>query len=255
MQTPARLVHGLALVARAAGNFLVPPVCVACHEPTIEHNTLCMQCWTRVDFIHTPICDVLGLPLPFATGEKTISAAALAAPPAYDRARAMTSYDGVSRELVHAVKYADRTDALAMLGRWLSLAARDFADEVDLVIPIPLNRWRLLSRRFNQAALLATALGRETGWPVAVDALRRIKRTRTQVGLTANQRRSNVSGAFRVQPRYQAEIRDRNILLVDDVLTTGATIDAAARTLRRAGARRVNVVTVARVVAPVVPTA
>ncbi|MEL6288813.1 MAG: phosphoribosyltransferase family protein, partial [Pseudomonadota bacterium] len=120
---------------------------------------------------------------------------------------------------------------------------------------IPLNRWRLLSRRFNQAALLATALGRETGWPVAVDALRRIKRTRTQVGLTANQRRSNVSGAFRVQPRYQAEIRDRNILLVDDVLTTGATIDAAARTLRRAGARRVNVVTVARVVAPVVPTA
>ena len=240
--------------ARVIADFLVPPVCVACRTRTAAHNTLCPSCWQGVDFIRAPICDKLGIPLPFDAGPGTVSAAALAAAPAYDRARSVAAHTDVMRQLVHALKYGDRTDGLVIYGRWLALAAADLLDETDVIVPVPLNRWRLLARRFNQAALLAHALGSETGKSVDPLALTRIRRTRSQVGLTANQRRRNVSGAFNVPPERSHVIAGRGVLLVDDVLTTGATLDAATRTLRRAGAVRVNVVTLARVVAPVQPT-
>ncbi|MEL7542991.1 MAG: ComF family protein [Pseudomonadota bacterium] len=240
--------------ARQTADFLVPPVCISCRTPLTRHHALCPSCWINVDFVRAPICDVLGTPLPFATGRLTVSAAALAAPPVYDRARSVAHHTDVMRRLIHGLKYGDRTDGVATFGKWLAIAAQDFADETDLIIPVPLNRWRLWSRRFNQAALLAHALARETGWPIDTRALDRVRRTRSQVGLTANQRRTNVSGAFRVPPRARNTIRGSSVLLVDDVLTTGATLNAAARTLKTAGAARVNVVTLARVVAPVQPT-
>ena len=159
------------------------------------------------------------------------------------------------RNLIHALKYGDRTDGLAVYGRWLASSAVDLLNDADLIVPIPLNRWRLWHRRFNQSALLARALSRETGLPIETLALTRPRPTRSQIGLTVDQRRRNVSGAFRVPDRKRTAIRNRNILLVDDVLTTGATIDAAARTLRRTGASRVDVVTLARVLEPIQPTA
>lgn len=184
-----------------------------------------------------------------------VSAAALAAPPAYDRSRSVASHTDVMRSLIHALKYGDRTDGVATYGRWLASAAVDLLEDTDLIVPVPLNRWRLWRRRFNQSALLARALGRETGLPVNMLALTRPRPTRSQIGLTIDQRRRNVSGAFLVPNHKRVVIRGRNILLVDDVMTTGATVDASVRALRRAGATGVNVVTLARVLEPVQPTA
>jgi len=196
----------------------------------------------------------LGIPLPFDTGEPAVSAAALAAPPTYDRARAVASYGGAMRDLIHALKYSDRHDGRRLFGRWLALAAAPLAPDVDVVMPVPLSRWRLLSRRFNQSGLLAEELGRHLTLPVDTLTLARVRRTRSQVGLTPAQRRRNVSGAFKLVPRRKDRVRDRRVLLVDDVITTGTTVEACAATLKRAGASGVDVVALARVLDPITPT-
>jgi ComF family protein len=208
---------------------------------------LCAACWREVRFIRPPLCDVLGMPLPFDTGERMVSAAAVAHPPAYDRARAVAHFSGGMRTLVHQLKYADRHDARTLLGRWLVEAGRDLLPGIDVIVPVPLTRWRLLARRFNQAAILAQEVSRQTG--IAVDArlLQRTRHTKTQVGLTHDQRRRNVAGAFRVPSGRRAGLAGRNLLLIDDVITTGATAEACARTLKRAGAARVDVLALALV--------
>ena len=119
------------------------------------HHLLCPACWREVHFIRPPLCDVLGIPLPFDTGERTVSAAAMAHPPAYDRARAVAHFSGSMRTLVHQLKYADRHDARTLFGRWLAEAGRESAPGIDMVVPVPLSRLRLLLRHFNQAAMLA----------------------------------------------------------------------------------------------------
>ncbi len=249
-----------AMTAAARGgavvaDFLVPPVCIACRRQLVSHHSLCPACWIDIDFIRAPICDRLGIPLPFDTGGPAVSAAALAAPPGYDRSRSAALHTDVMRGLIHGLKYGDRTDGVAMFGRWLASASSDLIGETDLIVPVPLNRWRLWQRRFNQSAMLARALAAETGVALDTMALVRVRRTRSQVGLTVNQRKTNVSGAFRVPERKRAYVRGKSILLVDDVMTTGATVEASTRALRRAGATTVNVVTLARVVGPVQSTA
>jgi ComF family protein len=229
-------------LVRAATSLLVPPVCLACRVPLASADALCGACWRGIDFIRPPVCDRLGIPLPFDTGGPTLSAAALANPPAYDRARAVARFDGAMRRLVHGLKYADRHEGLALFGRWLAGAAGELLPGTDLIVPVPLARWRLWRRRYNQAALLARALGRETGLPVEPMVLVRTRATPSQVGLTPDQRRRNVQGAFAVPERMLAAVQGRNVLLLDDVVTTGATAEACARTLRRAGATRVDVI-------------
>ncbi len=192
-------------------------------------------------FIRPPLCDVLGIPLPFDTGERMVSAAALAHPPHYDRARAVAHFTGSMRTLVHQFKYADRHDGRTLFGRWLAEAARDLRPGLDLIVPVPLARLKLLLRHFNQAAVLAGALSREIGVPVDPMLLRRTRWTRSQVGMTRRERRRNIAGAFSVPKHLRPRLKGRNILLVDDVITTGATVDACARVLKRAGAARVDV--------------
>jgi ComF family protein len=187
------------------------------------------------------------MPLPFDTGERMVSAAAAARPPAYDRARAVAHYSGAMRALVHQFKYADRHDGRALFGRWLAEAGRDLSVGIDVVVPVPLSRLRLLSRRFNQAAILAQELARQTGLAVDPHLLQRTRFTKTQVGLTHDQRRRNLAGAFRVRRNRQAWLDGRRVLLVDDVITTGATVEACARALKRAGAARVDVLALALV--------
>lgn len=231
----------------ACADVIVPPCCLVCRAPLAAHHVLCAACWRDVHFIRPPLCDVLGMPLPFDTGERMISAAAVARPPAYDRARAVAHFSGAMRTLVHQFKYADRHDARTLFGRWLAEAGRELQGGIDVIVPVPLGRWRLLSRRFNQAAVLAMELSRQTGLPADPHLLRRRRATKTQVGLTHDQRRRNVAGAFSVPPRRQAGLRGRNVLLVDDVVTTGATVEACARALKRAGAVRVDVLALALV--------
>jgi ComF family protein len=230
----------------ACADTIVPPCCLVCRSRVAAHHLLCASCWREVDFIEPPLCDVLGIPLPFSTGERMVSAAAVADPPDWDRARAVAHYSGAMRTLVHQLKYADRHDGRTLLARWLAQAGRELLPGIDAIVPVPLSRLRLIARRFNQAAVLAGELSRLTGIPMEPLLLERIRATRSQVGMTREQRRRNVAGAFRV-PARRRRLAGRQVLLVDDVLTTGATADACARTLKRAGAARVDVLTLALV--------
>ena len=237
------LQHALA----ACADLIVPPCCLVCRAPLSAHHLLCAPCWREVHFIRPPLCDVLGIPLPFDTGGRMVSAAAAANAPAYDRARAVAHYSGAMRTLIHQFKYADRHDARSLFGRWLAEAGRDLIEGVDVVVPVPLGRWRLLSRRFNQAAILVQELSRQTGLAADLHLLQRSRSTLTQVGLTRDQRRRNLTGALRVPRNRRATLEGRNVLLVDDVITTGATVEACARALKRAGAARVDVLALALV--------
>jgi ComF family protein len=234
---------------RGAADLIMPPVCLYCRKPLAEHDCLCGTCWREVRFIRPPLCDRLGIPLPFDVGSPSISAAAAANPPDYDRARAVAHFDGVVRDLIHQLKYADSHIARRLFGRWLLEAGAELLADAELIVPVPLDRWRLIKRRFNQAAVLSRELNRLTG--VAWDplALMRTRRTVSQVGLTHDQRRRNVQGAFAVAAGRGSAIEGRSILLIDDVITTGATVGACARALRQAGAARVDVLALALVTA------
>jgi ComF family protein len=227
----------------AVADFLVPAQCLVCHAAVDAQNTLCGACWRQIHFIRAPLCDRLGIPLPggVAAAGRIVSASAAANPPDYDRARAVAHFTGAIRPLVHRLKYNDRQETRALFGAWLTEAGRDLTADADLLIPVPLSRTRLLWRRFNQSAMLAHELSRQTGVPMAALALVRRRSTPPQVGLTRAQRDENVAGAFAVTRQGRTLIRDRNVVLIDDVITTGATVSACARVLRRAGAARVDV--------------
>ena len=211
----------------------------------MAHNTLCAACWSGVDFIRPPVCDRLGLPLPFATGDVSLSASAMAAPPVYDRARAVAPYSGLMRRLIHDLKFHDRDDLTVLLGGWLTETGKDLLVEADLIVPVPLSRSRLLRRRFNQAARLGADVSVRTGITMDPLSLVRVRATASQVGLSRTQREENVRGAFAVREARRDRIDGRRIVLLDDVITTGATVAAATRALRRAGAERVDVLALA----------
>lgn len=231
----------------AVADFVVPPLCLGCHAPLASHDALCACCWGEIDFIRAPLCDRLGLPMPYDTGGTMISALAAGSPPDYDRARAVARFSGVMRALVHDLKFHDRHDARRLFGRWLAEAGAELLCDADLLVPVPLTRSRLLSRRFNQAAILAYEVARRTGVKVEPQALVRTRSTRPQVGLTRPQRRENVSGAFAVEASAAICVAGAKVVLIDDVVTTGATAGACARALKRAGAARVDVLSLALV--------
>jgi ComF family protein len=173
---------------------------------------------------------------------------AIADPPAYARARAAVRYDDVARTLVHALKYQDRTDLAPAMGRWMARAGRELLEETDALVPVPLHWRRGWSRRYNQSGALARSIERQSGVKLMPEALRRIRQTEQQIGLSRSQRASNVQGAFKVATDRQHQIEGRRVVLIDDVLTSGATVDACARALLRARAARVDVLVFARVV-------
>lgn len=247
----ARAGSGFGAMLASIADLLLPPVCISCRRRVEGHGLLCGDCWGKIEFIAPPICARLGVPLPYDTGDASLSAAAIATPPRYDRARAVARYASTMRDLIQGFKYGDRHEGLALFGRWLASAGAELLAEADLIVPVPLYRARLWSRRFNQSALLAREVGKLSGVPVDCLLLARVKRTESQVGLTAAQRRKNVAGAFRVV-RDRTAVRGKRIVLVDDVITTGATAEACARTLKRAGAQSVDVLALARALEPAV---
>lgn len=235
----------LRLAWSGLSDLVLPPVCLSCREPMTAHDTLCASCWSGVDFIRPPVCDRLGVPLPFATGEVSLSTAAMADPPVYDRARAAAHYSGLMRRLIHDLKFHDRDDLAVLLGGWLTEAGRELWAGADLIVPVPLSRMRLIRRRFNQAARLGGDVARRTGVPMDALSLVRVRSTASQVGLSRAEREENVRGVFAVPEERRGRIEGRNIVLIDDVVTTGATVSAATRALRRAGAERVSVLALA----------
>jgi ComF family protein len=238
---PFRAIFGRAL------DVALPKLCPACRE-LVGADGLCAPCWSRLSLIARPYCERLGIPFAYDPGPGVLSMQAITDPPAYHRARAAVRYDDVARTLVHALKYGDRLDLAPTMGRWMARAGRELLADADALIPVPLHWRRLWARRFNQSSLLAKAIAETSSVVVADLVLKRIKATAQQVGLSQAERARNVQGAFRVPPEHKADVEGRRLVLIDDVLTSGATSDACARALLRAGARSVDLLVFARVV-------
>jgi ComF family protein len=232
---------------RLALDIALPTLCVACREP-VDGVGVCAGCWSKLSFIAQPYCPRLGIPFIYDPGPGLLSMEAIANPPAYARARAAVRYDDVARTLVHALKYHDRTDLAPALGRWMARAGEELLAEADVLVPVPLHWRRGWSRRYNQSGALARVIEKQCGVAVASDVLRRIRPTAQQIGLNRSQRASNVQGAFKATADRSAAIHGRRVVLIDDVLTSGATADACARALLRARAAQVDVLVFARVV-------
>lgn len=241
---PPRL-NGLAL---RLINAVLPPRCLACGATVEAPGTLCVGCWSRLDWLAPPLCSACGLPFEFDQGPDALCGASLAERPSYARARAALRYDDASKAMLLRFKHADRTDATPAFTAWMSRAGAELLAEAHWLAPVPLHRRRLFERRYNQAALLALALGKARGIPVIADLLLRRRYTPSQGRMSRAERRKNVAGAFAVAPRHKAALAGKKVLLIDDVMTTGATLEACAKTLRRGGAAAADALTLARVV-------
>jgi ComF family protein len=235
---------------RGLVDFLTPPRCLACHQALTEASCLCAICWARLQQIDEPVCEVMGTPFAYDQGEGAVSAAGLANPPPWNRARAAVAYDDASRGIVHALKFHDTQEAGLLMARMMARAGRKLLAEADVIVPVPLHRIRLWRRRFNQAGYLALRLSEQSGKPCRTDVLGRRKASRPQVGLDHQARRKNVRGVFAVDATKGLDVSGRNMLLVDDVMTTGATAGACVTALLQAGAARVDVLTFALVLSP-----
>lgn len=242
---------GLIAAGRKALDLILPPTALD-GGPAISPG-LSADAWSRIAFIDDPVCDGCGSPFEYAQiGDRC--AGCMARPKAFSRARAACLYDDASRELVLQMKHADRTDLSGLFAKWLSRSARDLLEETDAVIPVPLHRMRLLRRRYNQAAEIARPLARAASVAFLPDALVRKRATDSQGGKSAGGRRRNVQGAFAVPDSRRAQVASKRILLIDDVLTTGATAEACARALKAAGAADVTLAVVAKVKEAADPT-
>jgi ComF family protein len=239
------------LLLKGGLDFLFPPLCVACGGRVSEVHALCSSCWQSMAFVEGALCACCGLPFEIDPGEGTVCGGCYAKPPRFQRARSLVHYDEASKGLILAFKYGDRLDRAPAFARWLERVGRPLLEDADLIVPVPLHRWRLWRRRYNQSAILAQHLAKAAGKPFTPFVLERARATPSQGSMpSAKARRRNMLGPFRVPKDQRDGVRNRNILLVDDVFTTGATLESCARALQRAGAGRIDALTLARVVRP-----
>src|SRR4051812_43131940 len=234
-------------VAAAAVDFALPPRCPACGTIVPEARNFCFDCWSKLQFLADPCCARCGLPFAFGAGAEAECGRCLAEPPPFDRLRAAVAYGEVARAVALKLKYGGRPGVAETLARFMR--RRLEADAEALLVPVPLHRWRIWKRGYNQAALIAGALARSTGRPLALDLLVRTRATPPLQGLGRRERAEAVRGAFAVREAGKGAVRGREILLIDDVFTSGATAGACARALKRAGAARVGILCWARVIA------
>ena len=244
---PSPIAATLSRLGASLIDTLYPPRCLACSEPTDAPHGLCPACWRNTDFIAGPACRSCGLPLLGEAGADDICEGCQGHPPAWNRGSAAFLYRGAGREMVLGLKHGDRLDLTRPLARWMAQTGRPLLEAADLIVPVPLHWRRLLRRRYNQSAELAKALSALSGTPAVLDLLVRARSTGSQEGRNRAERFASQTGAFRIPPRHGKRIAGRNVLLVDDVLTTGGTLSGCAETLAAAGAREVNVIVVARV--------
>lgn len=237
----------LGRLARLPLDWALPARCPGCGTVVETDHSFCLACWQRLDFLAGPACLTCAEPLALALYPDTQCGACLADPPPFAAVRAGVAYGEIARTLALKLKYSRRPGVAETMARPMRRAGRELLPGA-LVVPVPLHRWRLWGRGYNQAALLARAAARGAGGAVAVDLLRRHRATPSLRGLTRRQRARAVAGAFTLHPRWRGAVRGRRFVLVDDVYTTGATLKACARVLLKAGAAEVAVLCWARVV-------
>ncbi len=236
-------------IGRAALNMLMPPLCPISGEAVAAPGELGAIGWAGLHFIDDPFCGRCGVPFAAEYGKGVECPSCIAAPPVYDRARAAISYNDAARKLVSGLKFSDHMEYADMLGAWMARAGAAFLTNETVIIPVPLHWRRLMSRRFNQSALLARSIGKASGATTALQGLKRTRATPPQKQTPSlDARRRNVAGAFAVEDKFRATIEGAHIVLVDDVLTSGATVSACARALKKAKASQVDVLVLARVV-------
>ncbi|MBV9828830.1 MAG: ComF family protein [Alphaproteobacteria bacterium] len=241
---PPHVRAAAARLGRVVVDGILPPRCLACGATVDEPDALCPACWATMSFFAPPWCVRCGLPFVHPMGSGALCADCARGQMSWDQARAVLRYDKHSRGLVLSLKHGDRTHLANGLGRWMQRSGRDVLEGVDWLMPVPLHWTRLATRRYNQAALLAHAVHRAGGPVVAPDWLLRRRRTPSQGRLGAAARVRNVRGAFALRPGRS--VKGKRVVIVDDVLTTGATVEECARVLRRGGAAFVGVLTLAR---------
>jgi len=236
--------------AQATINLIFPRRCFVCGELIDAASALCADCWGELLFMGPPCCVCCGYPFEFAVRDGAPCAACMKRPPLYASARSALLYDDASRPLVLACKHADRIRYANAFGHWLARVGAESLPQVDMQVPVPLHPWRLLHRRYNQSLLLARGLSRLTGCPVTPDMLVRRRNTASQGHLSRRARERNVRSAFKVRVDRKPTLRGKAVILIDDVLTTGATVEACTCALQAGGAAEVHVLTLARVVRP-----
>lgn len=244
----ARLVGIARRFGGAVLDQLYPPVCLHCEAAIADADALCAKCFGQLRPITAPLCPRLGIPFDVAIGPDAISAEAIADPPPFDRSRSAVLYNEVARKLVSRLKYGDRPELARFCARLMAAAGHELWEKGPVLVPVPLHRFRQFERRYNQSTELARALGKITGLQVDPLLVSRVKRTKQQVGLTADQRQRNVAGAFAARPDALGRLAGRGVVIVDDVITTGSTVNAVTRALNKSGVGQIDVISFARVV-------
>lgn len=239
----------LNLIYKKTIDFLIPPHCVLCQGILETDQGLCGACWKKINFISNPFCQTCGLPLPFETQEsQNINCGPCSLePPIFDQARSAVIYDTCSKDLILRFKHGDHTSLTPFFTKWLLSTGQGFLNQADYILPVPLHWTRLLKRRYNQAALLAKALGHQSAVTYLPSALKRIRATAPQGHMGKEERAQNVANSFVLSKTYANILKGKAVILVDDVFTSGATLDACTKALKRGGVQKVYALTLARV--------
>jgi len=227
---------------------VIPPICLSCRISVGGAASLCSTCWTSLSFVSEPSCQTCGLPFDLEDQASLYCGPCLKKTPPYSRMRSALVYDDTSRSMILGFKHGDQLEACPIFAKWLAATDPSLFNGIDILTAVPLHWQRLLKRRYNQSAMLSNELARLTNLKSIPDLLTRARNTQSQGHLTRIQRRANVRGAFSPNTRYKKLIEGKRILLIDDVLTTGATVEACCQRLNNAGASEVRVLTLARAI-------
>lgn len=231
-------------------DFILPPQCINCSTSVLQQGGLCADCWEKIHFISKPFCSICGFPFNISIENENICAPCARKSPLFARARAAVYYNDASKPMILRFKHADALHITPLFAEWLYQAGYDLFPQAEYLVPIPLHWSRLVYRGYNQAALLSQKLSKKTKIPHLPDLLERIRRTPSQGELTSKEREKNVSNAFKLNKKYEQLIHDKHILLIDDVFTSGATVQACTKILKKSGAKQIDILTLAKVIKP-----
>lgn len=226
-------------------NLLFPRKCSICESYSSE-SEVCSECWSNCNFITKPYCNICSHPFAYENDPKAICGACIAAKPKYDKAISVFQYDDYSKKIIHKFKYQDQLHVLNYFVRLMLNMGKEVIDQSDIVIPVAMHKYKLLKRGYNQAALLAMRIATEKKIKYLPQALIKNNNSQAQAGLKKDERLLNIKNSFELNPKYKEFLKGKRILLVDDVITTGATILECCKTLTKAKPDKIFVLTLAK---------